>query len=93
MTNYPATWPESFLKEIFSKYGYIKSLEQWTKKGTEGQEEPFAFVCYDKQGDDYYGPACIDAAMKDLKGKDIEGVELILQLTIPKVEHEAQLLC
>jgi len=82
--NYPATWTEADLKELFSKYGEIKSLVQMTKQGKDGVEKPFAFVCYDKEGDRMYGPACADAAVKDLHEKEYDDLKIYVQPAIPK---------
>ena len=91
--NYPADWTEANLREIFDKYGEIKSLVQMSKKGKDGLEKPFAFVCFDKDGDKSYGPACADAAVKDLHEKEVaEGLKIYVQPAIPSEERHAQVL-
>jgi len=90
--NYPTTWTEADLKDIFSKYGDIKSLVQMTKQGKDGVEKPFAFVCYDKENDRSYGPACADAAVKDLHEKEYDGLKIYVQPAIPSEERHAQVL-
>ena len=88
--NYPADWTEANLREIFDKYGEIKSLVQMSKKGKDGLEKPFAFVCFDKDGDKSYGPACADAAVKDLHEKEVaEGLKIYVQPAIPSEERHA----
>jgi hypothetical protein len=89
--NYPVEWSKEKLTEIFAKYGQIKSLFTMTKKGKDGTEKPFAFVCYDKEGDRGYGPKCADEAVKDLHGKKVdEQHEIYVQPAIPIEERQAQ---
>ena len=57
--NFPTTWTKEFLTEMFSKYGEISSLVAINKESKkDGSISPFAFVCYQKQGDINYGPEC-----------------------------------
>ena len=90
--NFPSTWTQEQLKGIFSKYGEIKSLITMTKKGKDGVEKPFAFVCYDKPADRTYGPACADAAVRDLHDKEFDGAKIYVQPAIPSEERHAQVL-
>jgi polyadenylate-binding protein len=57
--NFPDTWTEAKLREIFGKYGTIKSLVVM-KKQREGQdhESAFAFICYEDPSDKEVGPRC-----------------------------------
>jgi RNA recognition motif-containing protein len=67
--NFPPEWNEAKLREIFGKYGEIKSLVVMQQKKIDGTTAPFAFVCYDKQGDKEYGPRCAMTAVNDLNEK------------------------
>lgn len=90
--NYPVDWTEANLRELFGKYGEIKSLHQMTKAGKDGAEKPFAFVCFDKENDRTYGPRCADAAVKDLHEKEIGEYKIYVQPAIPSAERQAQVL-
>jgi len=67
--NFPMDWDEAKLRELFSKHGEIKSLVIMQQKKLDGSTAPFAFVCYDKQGDKDYGPRCAMNAVADLHEK------------------------
>ena len=89
--NYPSEWNEANLKDLFGKYGDIKSLQQLTRPARETHpQRNFAFICYDRDGDRTYGPACAEAAVKDLHEAELEGgLKLYVQPAIPKAVREA----
>ena len=75
--NFPITWTKEFITELFGKYGDISSLVTFNKESKkDGSISPFAFVCYQKEGDIYYGPECARKAITDLHGKTFD--ELVL---------------
>ena len=91
--NFPLSWKEEQIRARFSKYGDIKSIFLMTKANKEGVEKPFAFVCFDRDGDRTYGPACAEKAVADLHDKDIEGNEgqkIYVQPAIPSDQRQAQ---
>ena len=72
--NFPITWTKEFLTELFGKYGEISSLVTLNKESKkDGSISPFAFVCYQKEGDVNYGPECAEKAVTDLHGQTFEG--------------------
>jgi polyadenylate-binding protein len=82
--NFPDSWTQEDVRGLFTKYGNIKSLAMMTKKDKEGLEKPFAFVCYDKEGDPSYGPSCATKAVEDLHGKEFEeGLKIYVQPALP----------
>lgn len=88
--NFNPDWTEANLREIFSKYGNIKSLIVMSKKDKEGVEKPFAFVCFEKADDKSYGPQCADNAVAELHDKEIDGFKLYVQSAVPKDQRQAQ---
>jgi len=47
--NFPNTWDEAKLKEIFGKYGEISSIKMMsTKREGQAEDSKFAFICYYK---------------------------------------------
>lgn len=73
--NFPETWDEAKLREIFGKYGTIKSVA--LKKAivpSQDKESAFAFICYESSEDKEYGPKCALNAINELNGKEFEGV-------------------
>jgi RNA recognition motif-containing protein len=66
--NFPATYNEQKLREIFGQYGEISSLFM-----VKNETGIFAFVCFSKTGSDRgYGYDCANKAVKDLHGKKID---------------------
>ena len=73
MKNFPRTWTEDNLRELFSKYGEIKSCVLLKAKLKDEEEEsPFGFVCFDKEGDKEHGPLAAQKATEDINGKEFE---------------------
>ena len=90
VNNFPITWTTEFLTEMFSKYGEISSLVIINKESKkDGEIKPFAFVCYQKDGDINYGPECAEKAITDLHGQTFEGQEIYVQHAIPSQERQA----
>ena len=89
--NFPGTWTEGDIRALFGKYGNIKSLAKMTKEDKEGVEKPFAFVCYDIEGDPTYGQICANKAVEDLHGKEFDGLKIYVQQALPAQERKAQL--
>ena len=87
--NFPLTWKEDDIRPLFAKYGNIKSLAMMTKEDKEGLEKPFAFVCYEKEGDPNYGPLCASKAVEDLHGKEFDGMKIYVQPALPAQERKA----
>jgi RNA recognition motif-containing protein len=56
LKNFPATWTEADLRNIFDKYGDIKSCVIMKKK-REGDdtESAFGFICFERPGDREHG--------------------------------------
>ena len=81
------------LKAIFGKYGEIKSCVVMQKADKKGNIKPFAFICYERQGDPSYGPECADRAVLDRHLKEIDGDEghlLYVQPALPRPLRQAQ---
>ena len=88
--NFPITWTKEFLTELFGKYGEISSLVTFNKESKkDGEISPFAFVCYQKEGDINYGPECAEKAVTDLHGQTFEGQVIYVQHAIPLTERQA----
>jgi RNA recognition motif-containing protein len=88
--NFNPTWTQEMLEETFSKYGTIKSLIVKSKTDKEGNEKPFAFVCYDNADDKTYGPQCAENAVRELHDQELGGFKLYVQCAVPKDTREAQ---
>jgi len=89
--NFNPAWTKEKLQEIFSRYGEIKScviMSQKSKK--DGEERPFAFVCFDKEGDAAYGRQAADNAVVELHDKELDGFKLYVQPAIPADQRQAQ---
>jgi RNA recognition motif-containing protein len=56
--NFNPSWGEKELFSVFSHYGDIKSAHVQKRTGKDGIEKPFAFICYEREGDRSYGPKC-----------------------------------
>ena len=56
--NFNPSWGEKELQSVFSRYGDIKSAHVQKRTGKDGIEKPFAFICYEREGDRNYGPKC-----------------------------------
>jgi polyadenylate-binding protein len=78
------------LKELFGKYGDIKSCVVMQKPDRNGQLKPFAFICYERQGESAYGPECADKAVNDLHGKSLNGYTFYVQPALPLAQRQAQ---
>jgi polyadenylate-binding protein len=61
-----------------------------SKADKNGNEKPFAFICFDKVDDKSYGPKCADNAVTELHDKEIEGHKLYVQPAIPLDQRQAQ---
>lgn len=84
MKNFNPSWNEQDLRAFFSRYGDIKSVFIALSKDREGNEKPFAFVCFDKEGDANYGAACADKAVADTHGKEVDGFTIYAQAAVPE---------
>jgi polyadenylate-binding protein len=89
--NFPETWDEAKLKQVFGNYGIIKSLVMM-KKQREGQdhESTFAFICYEKEGDKEYGPKCAMNAISELNDKEFDGTRIYVKEALKKDERESE---
>lgn len=90
--NFKPEWTEKDLRDLFEKYGDIKSLIVMKKAGKDGQEKPFAFVCYEKEGQPNYGPECAEKAVNDLHEKELDGFKIYVQAALPADQRQAQVL-
>lgn len=91
MKNFNPSWTEKELYDLFSKYGDIKSVFIAKSKDKDGNEKPFAFVCFEKTGDPSYGPIAADNAVNDIHGKEVEGSVIYAQPALPSLVRYAQL--
>lgn len=88
--NFPESWDEKKLREVFGKYGNIKSLVVLkAKRDGEVSESPFAFVCFEDPKDKEYGPKCALNAVNDLNDKEFEGQRLYVSEALKKSDREA----
>jgi len=62
------------------------------RTGKDGIEKPFAFICYEREGDRNYGPECAMNAVNDLHDKEIDGFKVYVQLALPQAQRQAQVL-
>ena len=94
MKNFPTTYTEENLREIFGKFGDIKSLIMMKKTREGGEESAFAFVCYENSKnplDKEYGPKAAMAAVAELNEKEIEpGCKLYVREALKKAEREIE---
>lgn len=90
MKNFPKEYDEAKLKELFSKYGPIKSLVIMKKTNKDGTESPFAFVCFDDQNDKEQGIRAAQNAVNELHDKEINGQRLYVRDALKKNERDAE---
>ena len=64
------------MRELFGKFGDIKSVAVMSKEDKDGNKKSFAFVCYDRQGEPQYGPQCAHNAVVDLHEKELDGFKI-----------------
>lgn len=89
--NIPEEWTEAKIKEIFSKYGEIKSVALLKAKlPNEDKEAPFAFVCFDDPNNKEAGINAAHAAIEDLNGKEFEGKQLYVKEALKKTIREQE---
>ncbi len=88
--NFNPSWDEAKLREVFSRYGDIKSLVLMAKPGKDGVEKKFAFVCYERPNDKTYGPECANKAVTDLNDQEIDGFKIYVQHALPATARQAQ---
>ena len=60
------------------------------RKDKEGNEKPFAFICYDRKDDKAYGPQCADNAVRELHEQVVDGHKLYVQPALPSDQRHAQ---
>jgi len=58
----------------------------------DGEKLPFAFICFDKEGDANHGRQAADRAVTDLHDKELEGHKLYVQPAIPADQRQAKVL-
>lgn len=94
--NYPKEWTEADLRDIFSKYGHIKSLivKQIPK---DGEDLSFAFVCFEDPKDAKnfsYGPDAAEKAIEALHEKPLthkgHEAKMYVRAALPKPKREAE---
>lgn len=88
--NFNPSWDEAKIREVFSRYGDIKSVALRSKAGKDGVEKPFAFVCYERAADKAYGPECANKAVTDLNDKELDGYKIYVQPAVPAPLRQAQ---
>lgn len=91
--NFPITWDEAKLRQIFSEFGEIKSLVLITREmlnGKEGQIPPFALICYDKPNNLEYGRFCAWRAINNLDGKEFDGLRLYVKKAFKKESRDSE---
>ncbi len=90
--NFDASWTEKDLRDIFSKHGAIKSLVVMKKTDKNGEEKPFAFVCFEDPTDKSVGPIAAGKAVEDLHDKEFNGLKLYVQPALPQDQRQAQVI-
>ena len=91
--NFPIEWDEAKLKSVFGAYGDIKSLIRMEKEipGSNGELAPYAFICFEKEGDREAGPKAAAAAVLDLHEKVIdEKHTLYAREALKKADREVE---
>ncbi len=91
MKNFPITWDEAKLRQVFGQFGNILSLIRIENdKGEDGQKAAFAFICYGtmEEEDPAYGPACALRAIEELHHKEVEGHTLYVKAALKKEDRE-----
>ncbi len=83
MNNFNPSWSEIELRGFFSKYGNIESVSIFKMKNIDGNENPFAYICFEKIGDPDHGAIAADNAVNDINGKEVEGSVIFAQHAIP----------
>ena len=100
--NFDAKWDQEKIKEIFSKFGLIKSvftkeeevkIEAKNADGTE-QSEPqvvlrkFAFVCFEDPDDKEAGFISAEKAVQELNDKEVDGCKLYVQPALTAIQRQ-----
>ena len=89
--NFPASWDEAELKELFGKYGPIFSLKVLTaKKDEQSPESKYAFICYSDPADSEVGPKAANNAVEDLKDYEIEGEKIYVKEALKKSDRDQE---
>lgn len=93
--NFPKSWDEGKLRDIFEKYGNIKScIRKEAQLKDDIEPMPFAFICFeDRTNPDNkeHGPAAAKRAIEDLHDKEIEpNVRLYVREALKKTEREKE---
>jgi polyadenylate-binding protein len=85
--NYPDSWTDEKLKEMFSAYGTISNIHQIAHDNGK-----FAFVCFlsADPNDHEYGPQCAYKAMQELHGKDFEDKKLYVAPALNSAKRAEQ---
>jgi polyadenylate-binding protein len=93
--NYPQHWDEAKLREVFGRYGHIKSLFVQKQK-VPGQEieASFAFICFEHPdgtaANKDYGIKAAVNAIADLNGKEVEGQQIYVREALKKSERDQE---
>ena len=83
--NFPNSWDEAKLREVFGKYGNISSLIMMkTQRENQAEESKFAFICYNDPNDREYGPKCAANAVAQEHEKQYEGCTLYVKEALKK---------
>ena len=91
--NFPLDWDEAKLKRVFGAYGEIKSLIRRVKKipDSNGVLAPYAFICFEKEGNREHGPKAVADAVLYLHEKFIdEKHTLYASEVLTKAEREVE---
>jgi hypothetical protein len=92
--NFPLDWDEKKLRDIFEKYGQIKSCVRMTKEKPDGEDSAFSFVCFENlsnPADKEYGPKAAMKAVAELNDKEVApGVRLYVREALKKAEREVE---
>ena len=90
--DYPVTWDEAKLREVFSKYGPIGSIK--TDVNVNQNNKPYAFICFDDPNNKEIGPVSAFKAVEDLHEKPFieDGVEykIYISKALKKDEREEE---
>lgn len=89
--NFPASWDEKMLKELFGQYGEIQSTMIQTDPKINMK---YAFICYglaneeDRQKNATYGAESANKAIQNMHDREFENMKIYVQPALTKSERE-----
>lgn len=89
--NFPVSWDEEKLREVFSQFGHITSIfKQQAEK--DGVPSVFAFVCYGSENmdDNEAGPKSAAAAVAALHETVHDGMKIYVKDALKKTERQQE---